>query len=185
MKITVSSSTGCCGCFALKLILPLKIPLSTSSCTEFILSALTSLLGIFAPSFLPWCLASRYILFWLLFCFSTLLQVILCERERAFSCSIHMHTPSNSNQVLYWFGLSQMQGRHLWDFLICPYFPCSCPFAVFLLSFLILFVDGSERVKKILLFVLYTWQHFGSLLWFPGCLSQFFSQSRNKENALG
>lgn len=109
------------GFFALKLILPLKISLSTSSCTEFILPAMTYLLGIFALSpFLPWCLTSLYILFWLLSCFSTLLQITMCEREHALSCSVHMHTPPSSNQVLHWLGLRCRAGisETFWSFHI-------------------------------------------------------------------
>lgn len=57
-----------------------------------------------------------------------------------------------------------------------------CPAALFLLSFLMLFVDGTEIVKKIL--GLHTWQHVGSFLRLSEYLSQFFLQSRKKENAL-
>lgn len=102
IKITVFSSTGWCGFFALKLILPLKTSLSTSSCTEFILTALTSLRSIFALSpFVPRCLASLYIHFWLLSCFPPVLQITLIEREHSLSCSIHPFQ-QQTGSILTW-----------------------------------------------------------------------------------
>lgn len=117
MKITIFFSTGGCAFFALRFILPLQISLSRSSCTEFILPALPSLLDIFALSpFLPWCLSFR-----LLSHFSALLQITLCEREHVLSCSTGVHTPPSSNQVLYWLGLRCRAGifETFWSFLSC------------------------------------------------------------------
>lgn len=135
-------------------------------------------------SFSPWCLASLYIPFCLVSCFSMLLQITLCEREPTVSCSICMHTTSSCSQGLYWLGHSQMQGRHLWDLLVIPYFSYSVLLCCISSFFSYALCRWNWNSEKILQFALYTWQHVGSFLWFSEYLSQFFLQIRKKENAL-